>query len=178
VPARAMSTRSVVPTRRCTSTLRPAATRGLRPHRGELAVALQAANVVQHAGTLVADGDNVPVQAGEFLADRDDVAATGCIRCARAGRSTCRTSRPSLPAPTSQQYVTFGAGPAGARKGIDLVGTAPAVTLAISKKPAKTPSTFTNAVLQEDRTICGLLHPRGSGVTVTRNYGETRTTRL
>ena len=41
---------------------------------GQLAAALQAANVVQHAGTLVANGSNVPVQAGEFLADRDEVA--------------------------------------------------------------------------------------------------------
>ena len=40
----------------------------------ELAASLQAANVVQHAGSLVANGADVPVQAGEFLADRDQVA--------------------------------------------------------------------------------------------------------
>src|SRR5512147_1633829 len=41
---------------------------------GELAASLQAANVVQHAGSLVANGADVPVQAGEFLANRDQVA--------------------------------------------------------------------------------------------------------
>src|SRR5512137_524994 len=37
---------------------------------GELAASLRAANVVQHAGTTVAGGESIPVQAGEFLADR------------------------------------------------------------------------------------------------------------
>src|SRR5512137_629693 len=40
----------------------------------ELAGALQAANVAQHAGSLVTPQGVLPLQAGEFLASRDDVA--------------------------------------------------------------------------------------------------------
>ena len=44
----------------------------------------QAANVVQHAGTLVGDDRVTPVDAGTFLANRDDVA--GLVVAARDGR--------------------------------------------------------------------------------------------
>ncbi|HET7202545.1 MAG TPA: efflux RND transporter permease subunit, partial [Steroidobacteraceae bacterium] len=40
----------------------------------ELAAALQAGNVVQHAGALVTPEGVLPLQAGEFLASREDVA--------------------------------------------------------------------------------------------------------
>lgn len=41
---------------------------------GELTQALQAANIVQHAGELVGADRVTPIDAGSFLADRDDVA--------------------------------------------------------------------------------------------------------
>src|SRR5690606_37868421 len=40
----------------------------------QLMQALAAANVVAHAGELVSDNTSVPVQAGEFLADWEEVA--------------------------------------------------------------------------------------------------------
>ena len=139
----------------------------------ELAAALQAANVVQHAGTLVANGGNVPVQAGEFLADRDEVAQL--VVAVREGRPIYLQDVATITAGPDQpeQYVTFGAGPAGAQKGIDLTGTAPAVTLAISKKPGENAIDVTNAVLQRIEQLRGSYIPEGVEITVTRNYGET-----
>ena len=139
----------------------------------ELAAALQAASVVQHAGTLVANGGNVPVQAGEFLADRDEVAQL--VVAVREGRPIYLQDVATITAGPDQpeQYVTFGAGPAGAQKGIDLAGTAPAVTLAISKKPGENAIDVTNAVLQRIEQLRGSYIPEGVEITVTRNYGET-----
>jgi multidrug efflux pump subunit AcrB len=96
----------------------------------ELIGSLQAANVVHHAGTLVAGGASVPVQAGEFLADRDEVAQL--VVAVHQGRPVYLQdvadvrSGPDQP----EQYVTFGAGCAHrcrARR------RAPAVTIAVSK---------------------------------------------
>jgi len=140
---------------------------------GELAAALQAANVVQHAGSVVADGTNVPVQAGEFLADREDVAQL--VVAVHDGRPVYLqdvatvTAGPEHP----EQYVTFGAGPAGAQKGVDLKGTAPAVTLAVSKKPGENAIDVANAVLTRIEHLRGTYIPEGVETTVTRNYGET-----
>jgi len=139
----------------------------------ELAGALQAANVVQHVGTMVANGVNVPVQAGEFLADRDEVAQL--VVSVRDGRPVYLqdvatvSNGPDRP----EQYVTFGAGIAGAQKHIDLAGTAPAVTLAISKKPGENAIDVANAVLRRVEQLRGTYIPDGVEVTVTRNYGET-----
>ena len=141
--------------------------------KSELVAALQTASVVQHAGTLVANGGNVPVQAGEFLADRDEVAQL--VVAVREGRPIYLQDVATITAGPDQpeQYVTFGAGPAGAQKGIDLAGTAPAVTLAISKKPGENAIDVTNAVLQRIEQLRGSYIPEGVETTVTRNYGET-----
>jgi multidrug efflux pump subunit AcrB len=139
----------------------------------ELIGSLQAANVVQHAGTLVAQGANVPVQAGEFLADRDDVAQL--VVAVHDGRPVYLqdvarvTAGPDQP----EQYVSFGAGPAAALKGVQLQGTAPAVTLAVSKKPGENAIDVANAVLSRIEQLKGTYIPDGVEITVTRNYGET-----
>jgi multidrug efflux pump subunit AcrB len=139
----------------------------------ELAGALQAANVVQHAGTLVANGASMPVQAGEFLADRDEVAQL--VVSVHDGRPVYLQDVATVTAGPDQpeQYVTFGAGLAGAQKGIDLAGTAPAVTLAVSKKPGENAIDVANAVLQRIEQLRGSYIPEGVETTITRNYGET-----
>jgi len=139
----------------------------------ELVGSLQAANVAQHAGATVADGASVPVQAGEFLADRDAVAQL--VVAVHQGRPVYLQdvadvrSGPDQP----EQYVTFGVGPAAARKGIALAGTAPAVTIAVSKKPGENAIDVTRAVLERVESLRGTYIPDGVEVTVTRDYGET-----
>jgi multidrug efflux pump subunit AcrB len=139
----------------------------------ELAGSLQAANIVQHAGSLVANGADVPVQVGEFLADRDQVAQL--VVAMHEGRpvylqdvATVR-SGPDQP----EQYVSFGAGPAAGRINVQLDGTAPAVTIAISKKPGENAIDVTRSVLERVELLRGTYIPDGVEVTVTRDYGVT-----
>jgi multidrug efflux pump subunit AcrB len=139
----------------------------------ELIGSLQAANVAQHAGATVAGGASVPVQAGEFLADRDEVAQL--VVAVHQGRPVYLQDVAEVRAGPDQpeQYVTFGAGPAAAQKGVTLAGTAPAVTIAVSKKPGENAIDVTRAVLERVELLRGTYIPDGVEVTVTRDYGET-----
>jgi multidrug efflux pump subunit AcrB len=139
----------------------------------ELIGSLRAANVVHHAGSVVADGSSVPVQAGEFLADRDEVAQL--VVAVHEGRPVYLQdvaqvrSGPDQP----EQYVTFGTGPAAAQRGIEFDGTAPAVTIAVSKKPGENAIDVTRAVIERVELLRGTYIPDGVEVTVTRDYGVT-----
>ena len=140
---------------------------------GELIGSLQAANVVQHAGSTVSGGESVPVQAGEFLADRDEVAQL--VVAVHQGRPVYLQDVAEVRAGPDQpeQYVTFGSGPAAALKGVELAGAAPAVTIAVSKKPGENAIDVTRAVRERVELLRGTYIPDGVGVTVTRDYGET-----
>jgi multidrug efflux pump subunit AcrB len=139
----------------------------------ELVGSLQAANVVHHAGAVVAGGTSVPVQAGEFLADRDEVAQL--VVAVHEGRPVYLQdvaqvrSGPDQP----EQYVTFGTGPAAAQRGLEFDGTAPAVTIAVSKKPGENAIDVTRAVIERIELLRGTYIPDGVEVTVTRDYGVT-----
>jgi len=139
----------------------------------ELVGSLQAANVVLQAGTTVADGRSVPVQAGEFLAGRDEVASL--VVAVHQGRPVYLQDVAEVRAGPDQpeQYVTFGAGPAAAQKGVELGGIAPAVTIAVAKKPGENAIDVTRSVLERVELLRGTYIPDGVEVTVTRDYGET-----
>ena len=139
----------------------------------DLVAALQAANVVQHAGSLVSAEGVLPLAAGQFLASRDDVAQV--IVAVRDGRPVYLQDVAAVKfgADQPEQYVTFGAGPAAQSRGIEFAGTSPAVTLAISKKPGENAIDVTNAVLARMEHLRGTYIPEGVEVTVTRNYGDT-----
>jgi len=139
----------------------------------ELVGSLQAANVVHHAGSVVADGTSVPVQAGEFLADRDEVAQL--VVAVHEGRPVYLQDIAQVRAGPDQpeQYVTFGTGPAAVQRGIEFDGTAPAVTIAVSKKPGENAIDVTRAVIERVELLRGTYIPEGVEVTVTRDYGVT-----
>ena len=143
---------------------------------GDLAAALQGANLVRQADAVVGGNHLAPVQAGQFLANRDEVAAVSSSRRGRASRSISMMSLPSRDAPrTPSQYAWFGTG-AGrrARPGSRRVDQAPAVTIAISKKPGENAIDVATAVINAGRTASkGIIIPTGVEVTVTRNYGVT-----
>jgi len=138
-----------------------------------LAQALQSANVVLHAGNVVADNAASPVQAGVFLADRDAVAEL--IVGAHDGHPVYLAEVAEIVAGPDQpeQSVWFGAGPAAATRDIDLIGVAPAVTIAVTKQPGTNAIDVTNAVLDRIEQIRGTYIPDGVQVTETRNYGVT-----
>ncbi|WP_297834062.1 efflux RND transporter permease subunit [Thermomonas sp.] len=137
----------------------------------DLAQALQAANLVHQPGERVdASGRAIPVTAGSYLASADDVA--GLVIGSREGKPILLSdvarieARGDLPS----QYVWYGA-PAG-RAG-PAAGVAPAVTIAIAKKPGSNASDITAAVSRRLARIKGELIPQGVNVSVTRDYGVT-----
>jgi multidrug efflux pump subunit AcrB len=140
---------------------------------GQLVQSLQAANVVMHAGSVVEGNASAPVQAGSFLADRDEVASL--IVGAHNGNPIYLEEVADIKAAPDQpeQAVWFGAGPAAAKRGIDLNGAAPAVTIAVTKQPGMNAIDITNAVLARMEQIRGTYIPDGVEYTETRNYGVT-----
>ena len=140
---------------------------------GDLTSALQGANLVRPAGSVLEDGLMSPVQAGTFLANRDDVG--GLIVAARDGKPVYLddvalvTDAPRTP----NQYAWFGTGPAAAKVGLRPVNQAPAVTLAIAKKPGSNAIDVATAVIARVNQLKGIVIPDGVEVTVTRNYGVT-----
>jgi multidrug efflux pump subunit AcrB len=137
---------------------------------GDLLQALQAANVVHQAGERVGADGSVPVTAGRFLASAQDVSSLviGSINGKPLLLSDVATVEPR--GDIASRYVWFGA-PAG-RAG-PKAGTAPAVTIAIAKKPGSNASDITGAVARRINTLRGELIPQGMHATVTRDYGQT-----
>ncbi|MDI1251782.1 efflux RND transporter permease subunit [Thermomonas sp.] len=137
---------------------------------GDLVQALQAANVVHQAGERVGADGSVPVTAGRFLASAEDVSSL--VIGSDGGKplllSDVATVEPR--GDLASRYAWFGApaGRAGPKAGI-----APAVTIAIAKKPGSNASDITGAVARRIGELHGELIPQGVHATVTRDYGQT-----
>ena len=138
----------------------------------DLTQALQAANAVRQVGERVGPQGAVPVTAGEFLVDADAVA--GLVIGLQGGRplrlADIAEVRAGADVPSA--YVWHGA-PAGS----DGPGTglAPAVTIAVAKKPGSNAADITGAIVERIDQLKGELIPEGVHVTVTRDYGRTAT---
>ncbi len=137
---------------------------------GELVQALRAANVVHQAGERVGPDGAVPVTAGRFLASADDVASL--VIGSRDGKPLLLSDVATVEArgdlPT--QYAWFGAPPG--RDG-PKAGVAPAVTIAIAKKPGSNASDITTVIRDRLAQLQGELIPDGVHATITRDYGRT-----
>jgi multidrug efflux pump subunit AcrB len=147
---------------------------------GEVAQSLQAANVVRHLGERVgADVDGAgtdgsgrvtPVTAGRFLADRDDVAEL--ILGVQGGKPVTLADvaevRAGVDVPTNYVWHSVPVGREG-----PTAGTAPAVTIAIAKKPGSNAADITEAVASRIDALRGELIPDGMRIDITRDYGRT-----
>jgi multidrug efflux pump subunit AcrB len=142
---------------------------------GEVAQALQAANVVRHLGERVGGdasgvGRATPVTAGRFLADRDDVAVL--ILGVQSGKPITLADvadvRAGMDVPTNYVWHSVPANREGPAS-----GTAPAVTIAIAKKPGSNAADITREVASRIETLRGELIPDGIHVEITRDYGLT-----
>ena len=136
----------------------------------ELAGALQAANLARQAGERVGADGVAQVTSGQFLASRDDVAH---LVLGVSGGQPVRLEDVATivdAADTPASYVWHGA-PAG-RDG-PASGLAPAVTLAIAKKPGSNAADITRSVRERVEALRGQVIPDGVQVTVTRDYGQT-----
>ncbi len=134
----------------------------------DLAGALQASNVVMQAGERVEDGRQIPVTAGTYLADAQQVAEL--VIGLREGRplylSDVAEIRRGADLPVS--YVWHARPEQG-----QLSAMHPAVTIAIAKKPGANASDITTAISRRIGELRGSLIPEGVQVDITRDYGKT-----
>src|SRR5210317_1945704 len=121
--------------------------------------ALRASNVVSQAGAVVANDQQVPVTAGAFLADRYDVAdlVIGVVDGKAIHLSDVATISAGPDQP--EQYVRF--------------GDAPAVTIAVAKKPGTNAARVSAQVIERIASLDGIVIPEGVEYTITRDYGKT-----
>ncbi|MEO8367484.1 MAG: efflux RND transporter permease subunit, partial [Pseudoxanthomonas sp.] len=136
----------------------------------DLVHSLQAANAVQQVGERVSANGNVPVTAGQFLASRADVA--NLVIGAKDGRPLLLSdvATVSVGGDLASRYVWHGAPPG---RGGPATGIAPAVTIAIAKKPGSNAADITTAISARLQELQGEIIPQGVHVTVTRDYGQT-----
>jgi len=138
----------------------------------DLMQALRAANVVQQGGERAAATGTVQMVAGTFLASARDVAEL--VIGVNGGRPLLLADVADVSdgADLPDSYVWHGT-PAG-RPGPG-AGVAPAVTLAIAKKPGSNAADVTTAVARRLQQLEGELLPAGVHAAVTRDYGQTAT---
>lgn len=131
----------------------------------ELRSALQANNVVSHAGVLVNHDQAIPVQAGLFFSRPEDLG--NLVVGLHNGRPVYLSAVATIEfgAPENSQYVSY------ARSTDKLI--APAVTVEISKKPGENAVNIAEKIIQRIELLKGVLIPEGVNISVTRNYGET-----
>lgn len=144
------------------------ASHGLTVH--DLAGALQAASLARQAGERVGVDGVVQVTSGSFLAERGDVAAL--VLGVNGGQPVRLEDVATVTdaADTPSSYVWHGT-PTG--HGGPATGVAPAVTLAIAKKPGSNAVDITAAVERRIAALRDQAIPAGVNVEVTRDYGRT-----
>ena len=136
----------------------------------DLAGALTAANVVQQAGERITAEGVVPMTAGRYLADAQQVAelVIGLDDGRPLYLADVAAIRATADLPT--QYAWHSA-PAG--RGGPATGIAPAVTLAIAKKPGANAADITTAIAQRIEGLKATMIPDGIQASITRDYGYT-----
>ena len=139
----------------------------------DLRRSLQAANASSDAGFLVGDNREIPVQAGSFLVDPQQVG--NLVMGLHQGTPVylADIAHIELGPDTPEHYVWLGTGPAATANGIHIQGEFPAVTLAIAKKPGENAVKIADQILERIKQLKGTFIPEGVQLTVTRNYGVT-----
>jgi multidrug efflux pump subunit AcrB len=142
---------------------------GMTPQ--DLAAALTAANVVRQAGERVAANTQVPVTAGTWLADADEVA--DLVVGLHDGRplllsDVARVAR-GADLPTQYVWHALASSMPGALQ------LSPAVTIAVAKKPGANASDITTGILNRLDALRATQIPEGVTITTTRDYGQTAT---
>jgi len=141
----------------------------------DLGAALKAANVVAQAGERVTDDRSIPLTAGTFLADADEI--SHLVIGLKNGEPVYLTDVAGIRggADTPLRYAWYTTPPGKSPSAGPASGFAPAVTLAIAKKPGANAADITGAVRARVRDLRGIVIPQGVQVEVTRDYGSTAT---
>jgi multidrug efflux pump subunit AcrB len=146
---------------------------------GDLRAALQSANQSSDAGALVNDNKEIPVQAGEFLVNPEQIGSlvVGLHQGTPVYLRDVATLRYGPDHP--KRYAWFGTGrhanslDLATEKPVAVKGEFPAVTVAVAKKPGTNAVNIANQVIQRFEQVKGIFVPKGVHATVTRNYGAT-----
>jgi multidrug efflux pump subunit AcrB len=139
----------------------------------DLRMALTAGNSSRQAGTLVSGGLEIPVQAGVFLSGRDEVSnlIVGVFNGRPVYLEDVATVRSGGDQP--EQYAWYATGPAAPETGQQAVPYAPAVTIAVAKKPGTNAARIADKVIERFGQLQATHIPDGVQATITRNYGKT-----
>jgi len=139
----------------------------------DLRAALGSANTSADAGQLVRDNREIPLQAGTFLVEPDEV--RDLVVGVNGGQPVYLRDVADIRfgADTPDQYVWLGTGAAAAAADFAAAGEYPAVTLAVAKKPGTNAVRIAGQVISRVEALQGTFVPDGVHVTVTRNYGAT-----
>ena len=136
----------------------------------DLAGALAAANVVSQAGERVTADGVLPMTAGRYLADAQQVAEL--VIGLRDGRPLYLSDVADIHrgADLPSQYAWYTA-PQGKLRPEGAI--APAVTIAVAKKPGANAADITSAIASRLKVLEASVIPEGVHATVTRDYGYT-----
>ena len=147
------------------------ASHGLDPR--DLRQALQSANVTRDNIGVTAHDKELLVQAGVFLSHADEIEdlVVGVHDGKPVFLRDVATVRRGPDTPST--YVWTGAGPSSGDPSLDAAIEAPAVTLAIAKKPGTNAVAIAKRVIDRFKQLEGIYIPDNIGVQVTRNYGAT-----
>ncbi|RVU31110.1 efflux RND transporter permease subunit [Neptunomonas marina] len=131
---------------------------------GAITQALQMSNVVNQAGSIVANNRSTHVLAGSFLSSTDQLEAL--VVGLHAGKPIYITdiAAVELAPELSDDYVWY------RDKKVDV---RPAVTLTVSKKPGENAVDVVEGVLKRIEQLKGVLIPTDVDITITRDYGKT-----
>jgi len=139
----------------------------------ELRQSLQAANASTDAGALINDNREIPVQAGSFLINAQEVGQLIVGLHQGTPVYLADIAEVKFGPDTPKHYVWLGTGPAASANSFKVRGEFPAVTLAIAKKPGENAVQIADQLLQRVEQLKGTFIPEGINITVTRNYGVT-----
>ncbi len=131
-------------------------------------------NQSQTAGSLIRDNLEIPVQAGVFMTNSEEVGAL--VVGVHNGQPVYLNDIATIvtgPA-DPEYYVWYGTGPAAAETGLETAsGIEPAVTIVVAKKPSTNAVEIANRVIKRFDQLQGTFIPEGVKSTITRNYGDT-----
>ena len=139
----------------------------------DLRRSLQAGNLIRDNLAVTADNQEVLVQAGTFMSTPDDIGEL--VVGLHGGRPVTLSDVATIERGPEQprSYAWLGTGPGAEHSGIDLVGTTPAVTVAVAKQEGVNAVQVAQRVIERLAQLRGTFIPDGVEVAVTRNYGAT-----
>ncbi|MBK1724349.1 efflux RND transporter permease subunit [Thiocystis violacea] len=153
--------------------LKPETLAGYDIDLSDLRNALQAGNLARDDLHVTADNQEILVQAGTFLTSPEQIG--DLVVGLHGGRPVYLRDVATIERGPQQPatYVRVGAGAAAGQVGIDLLGSTPAVTIAVAKQSGVNAVKVAQDVIDRFAQLEGIFIPESVEVTVTRNYGAT-----